>query len=324
MTSENKSSVKDQIISEVIEKVSVVLGIPPDHVCLVPPRSIPKTSSGKLQRSAAKKMYMDGKFFRKGLPAWAQIIKLMIIGFGMSLKRYSGKTLRYLYTAYVSFWLILILPLAWLSLLLTPKKIALPFCQFLAKSLLLLMGSPLRVVGKENINPELSYVFVSNHASYVDSLYMFAILPKNVLFVGKRELKNWPFIKTAINKLGYLTVDRVDFSKDISDTDLIKKALQEGHSVFIFPEGTFTYATGLRPFKLGAFKVAVDTQTPICPISLKGTRNIQRGDSLLLSLSIVSIKIGKPILPNDKEWSEVTRLHALVREEIAQNCGGGR
>lgn len=164
-------------------------------------------------------------------------------------------------------------------------------------------------------------VFVANHASYMDSVILYAHLPNHVLFVGKKELRHWPIVKDAVKKFGFLTVDRIDFTKNISDTGLINEALKEGNSVLIYPEGTFTYATGLRPFKLGAFKLAVDTNTPLCPIAIQGTRQFMRGDSLLFSPSKITLTISRPIFPESKEWTEVTRLHALARAKIAQDCG---
>lgn len=116
-------------------------------------------------------------------------------------------------------------------------------------------------------------------------------------------------------------VDRMDFSKSVASTDLIKERVRQGQSIIIFPEGTFYYATGLRPFKLGAFIISVETETPICPISIRGTRQILREGSRLAKPKSIKVGIGKPIIPKGKDWNEISRLLSLTRAEIAEHCG---
>lgn len=320
-TSESSTKVREQLISDIIEKISVVLGMPPDQVCLVPPRSIPKTSSGKLQRSATKNLYMQGKLVRSGLPVWLQMSKLFIKGLGVSIYNALSKIGKYIYSGYILTIGSLCVLLAWICVLIFPKNFARSSSRAFFRLFLWLSGCPLKVVGKENIDQFSPMVFVANHASYVDSVILYAILPNNVAIVGKKELRDWPIVRDAVRKFGFLTVDRIDFSKNISDTGHISESLKEGNSVLIYPEGTFTYATGLRPFKLGAFKVAVDTQTPLCPIAIQGTRHFMRGDTLLFTPSHITVTFSRPIFPESIEWSEVTRLHSLARAKIAQDCG---
>ncbi len=157
--------------------------------------------------------------------------------------------------------------------------------------------------------------------SYIDTIVLVGILPPDVLIVAKRELTKIPFLRKFLKKLGHLSVERVDFLESMSDTNTILKKLIEGTSVLLFPEGTFSYAAGLRPFKLGAFKIATETNTPIIPIAIKGTRKIQRGSSMLLRVHRIHLWIGKPIYPRSKDWREATRLRTVTRIEIAKHCG---
>ncbi|WP_156812403.1 acyl-CoA synthetase family protein [Legionella tunisiensis] len=74
---------KQQAIrAEIIEKMAMELGVPPDIVILVSPRTVPKTSSGKLQRSACKQAYIEGKLSKQQLPVKLQLIKLACISAG--------------------------------------------------------------------------------------------------------------------------------------------------------------------------------------------------------------------------------------------------
>lgn len=326
-TLETNSKIRDSIIAKIIEHVSIAIGLPPDEVCLVPPRTVPKTSSGKLQRSASKQLYLQGKLSKKGLPVWMQFSKLFLKGAAVVTLQQFEKVWQFLYMGYIYVLLLFFLPVTWGSVLILPRKLAAHSVKILVRMFIGLSGSRLDVIGKERLTKKLPtnvqspVIYVANHASYVDPLFLIAVLPPDVVFVGKKEIRKWPIIRTAVKKLDYLTVDRLDFSKNIHDTTLIEKAINEGRSVVIFPEGTFTYATGLRPFKLGAFKLAVDTEATICPISIQGTRAMMRGDSLMLKPGKVKITLSPLIKAESKDWSEVTRLYAETRAEIAQHCG---
>lgn len=320
-TDELETKARDKIINEIIDKVSSVIGIPPDQVILVSPRTIPKTSSGKLQRSQCKKLFEEGKLSKPLLPVWMQVSRIFVKGLGISSQRNLNKVFQVLYTGYAGFVaLILFVPL-WLGVILFPSKIASKILKFFLYLYVNLLGCPIELKGFSNISPNESYVFICNHSSYIDSLYLLAYLPANVTMVGKKEIQYWPVIGKIFKKLGFLTVDRMDFTKNLSDTDTITQALKNNQSIVLYPEGTFTYAAGLRPFKLGAFKVAVDAGKPICPVSIQGTRKLLRGTEKLLNPTPIKITVSEPLKPNSQEWSEVARLHKEARAEILKNCG---
>lgn len=307
--------------SDVIEKMAIQLGIPPDTVILVPPRTVPKTSSGKLQRSACKKAYLEGKLFKQPLPAKMQFVKLALISASKKVWSWFVYLGKFMYALYAGIILFITVPFIWLSVLLLSRQHAARVTQIWARNFFRLIACPITLDGKINLQNISPVIYVSNHSSYVDSILLLGILPPGVLFTVKEELLTTPIIKTFVKKLGYITVDRMDFLKSLENKKHIEKSIQEKQAVVIFPEGTFTYATGLRPFKLGAFTIAVETGTPICPVSVRGTRSILRGDNYLPKPGAIKITIGKPIHPKNKGWNEILRLHSLVRSEIAKHCG---
>ncbi len=320
-THETKTQLHHHIISHIIEKISVVLGIPPDEVVLVPPRTLPKTSSGKLQRSLCKEMYLAGTLVQRGLPVKLQVTKLFLKGIGSTFLQLVKKSFKYLYTSYVGVLLLFFCPITYIAITVLSSHTAAKVCRYLTRILLKLSFFPLEIKGLDNIKPIQPLIFVSNHASYLDSLLLLAILPTSVAFVGKKEILNWPLIGRVVKKLQYPTVNRIDFSKSLNDLEPIKEMLQQGRSLVIFPEGTFTDALGLRPFKLGAFKLAAESRTPLCPISLSGTRAFLRGDHLLLNWNPIKITLSEPLMPRENSWEEINRLHKLSREAIAKHCG---
>src|SRR5262249_52968312 len=99
----------------------------------------------------------------------------------------------------------------------------------------------------------------------------------------------------------------------------ITHALEESH-VLIFAEGTFSYAAGLRPFKLGAFKIACDHNVPVLPIALQGPRQLLR-EHYLMRPVVIRVYVGKPIFPLGNTYQDYIQLRNEARDFIAANCG---
>lgn len=113
-----------------------------------------------------------------------------------------------------------------------------------------------------------SYIFVANHISYLDS----AIIPKTfrrpVRPLGKVEMAKIP-IFGFIYKNAIVTVDRSSAENRANSVRILKSILAKGISILVFPEGTFnTTHQPLKEFYDGAFRIAIETQTPIKPVLL--------------------------------------------------------
>jgi fatty-acyl-CoA synthase len=320
-THEKHPQNRETIIEKIKEIIIDALDIAPDHVVLVPPRTVPKTSSGKLQRSACKNAWLAGKLSYKSHPMWLQITKLGFSFTTVKLKNSLGNALKILYTAYLMVLFGLTIPIVWLSLWIISKKAAGHVCRIWARALTLLAFCPISISGKKNLHKHKTMIYTSNHASYIDALFMLAVVPGGTRLVGKKEILNIPILRTFMKKLSFIAVDRTNLVKGIEDTKEMNHALETGNSLLIFPEGTFSYAAGLRPFKLGAFKIAVETQTPICPIALQNTRAILRGEEKLFSPRRVNIIVGEPIMPSGNDWQAMTVLKNTTRTFIAEHCG---
>jgi 1-acyl-sn-glycerol-3-phosphate acyltransferase len=138
--------------------------------------------------------------------------------------------------------------------------------------------------------------------------------------MAKQELTHTP-IGAFIRRGGHLTVDRRDIARGATAVERITETLKEGRSVLVFPEGTTQRATGLRPFTLGAFKAAVESSTRVCPIALRGTRQILRPESWMPKRGKVDVVIGAPLVPGGGGWQEIIRLRDLAKAEISRHCG---
>ena len=136
-----------------------------------------------------------------------------------------------------------------------------------AKIILFLTGV---IVRKENYEllPKAPYVICANHASYLDIVLMFVLIPETFLFLGKSELLKWPIIRIFFRNMD-IPVDRRNSIKARKSIELTKEAVQKGFSVAIFPEGLIPVEgiPKMARFKKGAFVLAVSQQVPIVPIS---------------------------------------------------------
>jgi len=152
---------------------------------------------------------------------------------------------------------------------------------------------------------------------------LISLLPENTYFVGKKELLRVPILKSLIAKLNYIAVDRLDFSSSLEETKKMTDLLNNKHSIFIFPESTFTAFSGLRPFKLGAFKIAQESHVPICPIAIKGAREMLNRHYFLLRPNKVEVTILEPVYNEQKEneWETIIHFKNTVRGMIGQYCG---
>jgi 1-acyl-sn-glycerol-3-phosphate acyltransferase len=110
------------------------------------------------------------------------------------------------------------------------------------------------------------YIFVANHISYLDAPVIVKTLHQRVRALGKAEVSKVPLFG-FIYRNAVVTVDRSSSAHRSNSVRILKSVIRKGISIFIFPEGTFN-ETG-KPMKEmydGAFRIAIETQTPIKPI----------------------------------------------------------
>jgi 1-acyl-sn-glycerol-3-phosphate acyltransferase len=110
------------------------------------------------------------------------------------------------------------------------------------------------------------YIFVANHISYLDAPVIVKTLRQKVRVLGKVEVANVPLFG-FIYRNTVVTVDRSSAAHRANSVRILKKVIGKGISIFIFPEGTFN-ETGqpLKELYDGAFRLAIETQTPIKPL----------------------------------------------------------
>jgi fatty-acyl-CoA synthase len=335
-TRERDAARRAALASAVTDLVSRGLGLPPDRVELIPPGSIPKTSSGKLRREETKQLYLAGTLSASRAPAWLQIARLGTSSTARNLGReiLAGvkRGFEIFYGLYFgAVFLLWIVPTWMMVQFIRDHKKAGSFTSSALKVLFALIGCPVRVVGREYMETPGAKIYASNHASYFDVLPLMLGLGVSYRFVAKMEVGSMLFIGTFLKQMGHLKFDRTDPQSRLRQAEELEEFLRHGESVFVFPEGTFTGEEGVRPFQLGAFKAAVVTGAPVIPVSLAGTRRFLRDGTYLPRPTNVTITIHPPIYPNtvantassaeSSDWHELIRLRDATREAIGRDSG---
>lgn len=124
--------------------------------------------------------------------------------------------------------------------------------------------------GKENFRTGQSYIYVSNHTSFLDIPGMCLLIPGEFRPLAKKELLKIP-IFGLIARGATVIVDRSSPESRKKSLDRLKNTLAEGISILLFAEGTQNRTKEvLQPFKDGAFRLAIDTQKPVLPIVVIG------------------------------------------------------
>ena len=320
-----------RISAEITRAVDDAMGLPPDVVELIPPQSIPKTSSGKLRRSETRRLFLEGKLGRKMAPAWMQIGTLALRSAPPRtwalVKQYARRAIEVVYGVYALAVFVAIFIPTWLATAMTrdPRRAA-RFLHAGTRTMLFVAGIPVRVAGGEQLADLAKsgpWIFAPNHSSYVDILVAMAFLPAAVRFVVKGEVLEMPFFGMIARRSGQFMFDRSDPQARVRQAEEVNAALGRGESVGIYPEGTFTAETGIRPFQLGAFKAAVDTRRPICPVAVRGARQILRDGTYLPRPGRIMVTFGPLIAPNPEagdDWREIVRLRDATREIVARNA----
>lgn len=133
---------------------------------------------------------------------------------------------------------------------------------------LLMTGVFRRVEGKEKLRGKGPFVIVSNHRSFLDILINAAAFPGLYKFLSKQEMTRIPVWGTIVRRLCIL-VDRKSQESRMESYQQMKKTLEKGFSILLYPEGTRN-RTGqpLKDFYDGAFRLATETGYPLAIITL--------------------------------------------------------
>ena len=193
------------------------------------------------------------------------------------------------------------------------------FISFWGRTFLYAFFIPVHVSGLENIKKGQSYIFVANHQSMFDIWTIYGWLPVTFRWLMKQELRKIPFVGTACKLLGHIYIKRGSAAAARESLAEVEQTLQDGICTVIFPEGTRSLDGEVGPFKKGAFRVALDLNLPIVPISLTGCFEVMNRKEHYVHRHPIHMHVGKPIMPEQFDKEDPQKTIDLIREEVIKN-----
>lgn len=204
---------------------------------------------------------------------------------------------------------ILVVPLA---LLVSPRLANLWVAVQWGRILTWLAPVRVDVDGLGEIDPKQSYVVVANHQSQFDIPVIYGWIGLDLRWVAKAELSRIPFVAAGCRAIGHVFIDRSDPDQALSSINRAVGRLKPGTGLMFFAEGTRSRSGELLRFKKGAFRVAIDQQLPILPVTVVDTREVLPAGSLRIRPGRVRVIVHPPI--------ETRGLTAAQLGDLRRNC----
>lgn len=183
-------------------------------------------------------------------------------------------------------------------------------------------GIKVQSEGLEKIQRNRSYVFMSNHASNLDSAAIVYTLKHTLRFVAKKSLARIPVFGVAIRLLKMIVIDRNDTQGSRETVNRVVKGLTGGISAVFFAEGTRSLDGKLQKFKKGGVVLALKAQLPIVPITVVGSYGLLPKKSLRIKPGVIKVIIGEPIetvlYTEDDRDLVLEKVRSVIRSNLEE------
>ncbi|MCU1502549.1 MAG: acyltransferase [Ilumatobacteraceae bacterium] len=170
--------------------------------------------------------------------------------------------------------------------------------------------------GRTIADPRRPYIVVANHESFVDIL-LISHLPWEMKWLSKEDFFHYPLVGWLMRMAGDIRLIRGQRDSVAAAMSSCKDRLAKKVSVMIFPEGTRTGDGELQRFKSGAFRLAIETGTPILPLAVHGTRTALRKGDWRFGITDAAVHVLEPIETTGMTMRDVSVLRDRVRQCIA-------
>jgi 1-acyl-sn-glycerol-3-phosphate acyltransferase len=175
-----------------------------------------------------------------------------------------------------------------------------------------------KIMGRENIKKNQAYIIVSNHQSFGDSIIGY-LLNMNFKWISKDSVFKVPIMGWGMRMAKYIPLKRGNKESIIKCLQLSKMWLTRNWSVFFFAEGTRSPDGKIGEFKSGAVRLSLDTNYPILPITIHGTRDVIPKGGFLFNKALVSVIISQPIKADVLKNLTQDKANSYVRDIIVRN-----
>ena len=197
------------------------------------------------------------------------------------------------------------------------------FLAFLARCLIWLTGSRVKLEGLEHIPAHEPVLFVSNHQGHFDSAVFLAYIRKPKSFVASSAASKFPIFRLWFSYAYTIYLEIGNVRQNYTALEGAKEILNQGRSVVIYPEGVISSGPEMGDFKRGAFKLAVATGVPIVPVVIDGTWQVMGEKNDRIEPAIITAKILPPIptagLSRQEQLQLPDEIYTQIQAEL-QTC----
>ena len=164
-------------------------------------------------------------------------------------------------------------------------------------------------------DPRRPYVVVANHESYAD-VFLISCFPWEMKWLSKDTMFKIPCMGWMMQMAGDIKLVRGDRDSTLNAIAQCRDRLAKKVSVMIFPEGTRSKTQEMLPFKDGAFRLAIESQAPVLPIAVAGTRNAMAKGTFRFLRARALAQVLEPIDTTGMTMDDIGRLKQMARERI--------
>jgi 1-acyl-sn-glycerol-3-phosphate acyltransferase len=162
-----------------------------------------------------------------------------------------------------------------------------------------LAGVRVQTVGLDKLDPDRTYIFMSNHASNIDPPLFLPLIPRRTSVMAKKELFSYPILGRTMRIGSLVPVDRGNREAGIAAVRAAADVIRQGINMTIYVEGHRSYDGKLLPFKKGPFYLATECGVPVVPVTIAGTHDLMPKGRFAIKPGIVTVTFHRPIEPAD-------------------------
>lgn len=234
-----------------------------------------------------------------------------------------GGRIFYCWSLFVAAMLVLVfgppsITIAWLA---RRREWVYPWASWGGRMWLRASGMKIVARGHEHLDARQTYVFISNHRSYLDTATLFCYVGRRIGLLGKKELLKVPIMGYGMTYVNVMAIDRSNRERAIATIKAATERIHSGVSFGVFAEGTRARPGELLPFKKGAFYMAIEAGVPIVPVAIKNTDMLMGKGTGTAQPGTIEMVLLEPVpttgLTTDEDVEHlIERVHTVIAEEL--------
>lgn len=190
-----------------------------------------------------------------------------------------------------------------------------------ASSIVHAAGLTVEISGAEKLSPDQRYIFICNHTSYLDIPCLLSVIPQPLRFLAKKSLFQVPVFGWGLKAAGFIPIDRKNRKTAVRSFDLAAERIRKGNSILVFPEEGRASTDTMKPFKRGAFLLALRSNLPIVPLCLEGTYQALPVGRFKIRPTHVHVTVSDPIETSELSIRQKDELIDSTRKIIETMLG---